>query len=182
MDNNRKNLLNDIKAFLLSDDKCMLITGTHQYQKHIMVMAALYKYYENAKVLFRTNSIQNVTNREFLGRFISKSPKAGERFRIQNNIYEVDSFNNSGTWYKTSNEFDFAIVYPIDAMTRKDVRLQGIDDLFEYKKIGKIFLVSWTDRSDDYSLYDKYVDRHSVFDAEEEDLEYHKRVLERRMK
>ena len=45
------------------------------------------------------------------------------------------------------------------------------------KHIEKIFLVSWTDKSDDYSLFDKYVDRQSIYDAEEEDAEYHKRVL-----
>lgn len=30
----------------------------------------------------------------------------------------------------------------------------------------------------DYSIFEKYVDRKCVYDAEEEDIEYHRRVLE----
>lgn len=177
MANNKQQLLEDINEFLKSDDKCMLITGTNQYKKHLAIMASIDKYYKNATIIFRINSMQNVNGQEFLGRFIKKTPKSGERFRIGRNIYEVDSFNTKSTWYKTSNKCDFAIIYPLDAITRQDVSLQCIDDLFNFKDIGKIFLVSWTDRSDEYSLFNKYVDRKSIYDAEEEDIEYHKRVL-----
>ena len=41
MSNNKENLLLSIEEFLCSEEKCMFITGTHQYRKHIMVMAAL---------------------------------------------------------------------------------------------------------------------------------------------
>ena len=34
--------------------------------------------------------MQNVSNREFLGRFVTKKPKAGERFRIGNSIYDAE--------------------------------------------------------------------------------------------
>lgn len=182
MINDKKNLLTNIEEFLKSDEKCILITGTHQYEKHITVVVALNHYYKNARILFRTNSIQNVVQRDFLGKVIKKVPSVGEKIKVGNNIYEVDSFNNSGTWNKTSRNFHFAIVYPIDAITRKDVSIDAIKDLFERKTIDKIFLVSWTDRSDDYTLYKDYIDRHIVFDAEEENLEYHHRVLALRTK
>lgn len=179
---NRKNLITNIEGFLKSDEKCMLITGTHQYEKHITVITVLNRFYRNTRILFRTNAIQNITQRDFLGRFIKKAPKAGEKIKVGNNIYEIDSFNNSGTWNKTSLNFHAAIVYPIDAITRNNASLEGIKDLFEDKNIEKIFLVSWTDRDDDYSLYKDYVDRHIVFDAEEENLEYHNRVMALRAK
>jgi len=122
--------------------------------------------------------MQNLLDREFLGRFISKQPKMGQPFRIKNNIYEADTFTNSSSWHKTSREFDYAIFYPIDAIARRDVNIKCIDNLFSKKDIGKIFLVSWTDINYDYSIFDDYVDRRCIYDAEEEDIEYHNRVLE----
>lgn len=70
------------------------------------------------------------------------------------------------------------IFYPIDSVARGDVNIKCIDNLFADKEIGKVFLVSWTDMNYDYSIFDKYVNRKCVYDAEEEDAEYHKRVLE----
>ena len=177
MANNRKELINSIKAFLDSEEKCMLITGTHQYQKHMVTIAVLNKYLPGAHVLFRTNAMQNLTESSFLGELIDKQPKMGQRFRIENNVYEADTFNNKGSWHKTSYDLDVAIIYPIDAIVRGSVKMDCIDDLFRDKDIKKIFLISWTDAGYDYSVLDRYVDRHAVFDAEEEDLEYHKRVL-----
>ena len=37
--NNLQDASKDILNFLKSDKKCMLITGTHQYKKHILVMS-----------------------------------------------------------------------------------------------------------------------------------------------
>lgn len=122
--------------------------------------------------------MQNLLDREFGGRFISKQPKIGQTFRIGNSVYEADTFTNSCSWYKTSREFDYAIFYPIDSIARGDVNTKCIDNLFECKEIGKIFLVSWTDMNYDYSIFDQYVNRKCVYDAEDEDIEYHKRVLD----
>lgn len=178
MSNNKENLLQSIEEFLYSEEKCMFITGTHQYRKHIMVMAALDHLKPKSHILFRSSTMQNLLDREFLGRFISKQPKIGQAFRIKNSIYEADTFTNSSSWYKSSREFDYAIFYPIDSVARGDVNIKCIDNLFADKEIGKVFLVSWTDRNYDYSAFDKYVNRKCVYDAEEEDAEYHKRVLE----
>lgn len=178
MANNKKQFLKSIEEFIKSDEKCMLITGTHQYKKHIGVMAMLDECMPGSTVLFRSNAMQNLTEGSFLGKFIKKQPKVGEAFRLENNIYEADSFNNKSSWYKTSRQFDAAIVYPIDAIARGDVSTDCVKDIFENKTVSKIFLVSWTDVGYDYSIFDQYVERHAIYDAEEEDLEYHKRVLD----
>lgn len=179
MANNKEQLIKSIEEFLASDEKCMFITGTHQYEKHIAAMAMLNRCMPNSKILFRINAMQNITGDSFLGKYVSKKPKAGEQFRIGKNIYEADSFNTKNSWSKTSHQFDAAILYPVDAIARKDVKIDCIENLFIHKHISKIFLVSWTDHNNyDYSIFDKYVDRCVVYDAEEEDIEYHKRVLD----
>lgn len=178
MSNNKENLLQNIEEFLYSEEKCMFITGTHQYKKHIMVMAALDHLKPESHILFRSSTMQNLLDREFLGRFISKQPKIGQAFRIENSIYEADTFANSSSWHKSSREFDYAIFYPIDSIARGDTNIKCIDNLFEDKEIGKVFLVSWTDSNYDYSIFDKYVNKKCVYDAEEEDVEYHKRILD----
>lgn len=178
MANNKEQFIREINMFIESDEKCVLVTGTHQYEKHIGVMALLNQCMPHSLILFRSNAMQNLTERSFLGEFIQKKPRIGEKFRIENNIYEADSFNNKSSWGKTSKSFDAAILYPIDAIARKDVSIECIDNLFGNKCIKKIFLISWTDCSYDFSIFDKYVDKRVVYDAEEEDLEYHKRVLE----
>jgi len=178
MSNNKENLLQNIEEFLCSKEKCMFITGTNQYKKHIMVMAALDQLKPKSHILFRSSTMQNLLERKFLGRFISKQPKIGQAFIIENSIYEADTFTNSSSWYKSSREFDYAIFYPIDSVARGDTNIKCINNLFEGKKIEKVFLVSWTDRNYDYSVFDKYVNRKCVYDAEEEDAEYHKRVLD----
>lgn len=178
MSNNKENLLCNIEEFIDSEEKCMFITGTNQYKKHIMVMAALDQLMPGAHILFRSSSMQNLLDKEFLGRFIFKQPKIGQEFKIENNIYEADTFTNSSSWYKTKREFDAAIFYPIDAIARGNVDIKCIDNLFINKDVKKIFLISWTDNNYDYSIFNKYIDRECIYDAIEEDIDYHNRVLE----
>lgn len=177
--NNKENAIRQIEAFLQSDEKCMLLTGTNQYEKHKLVMRVLNNQLENHLLLFRTNAMQNISNNEHLGwAGVKRNPKAGERIRIRKNTYECDSLNSSNTWYKTNRKFSCALVYPIDPLCRDD-KMDAIDDLFDHKDISKIFLITWTDRREyGYSLFDKYVDRRVAYDAEEEDPAYHKRVLD----
>ena len=176
---NRAQAIIEIKDFLQSDERCMLLTGTHQYEKHKLIMRILNEELANHLILFRTNSMQNIIEREFIGwTGLKKNLKAGERIKIGKNLYECDSFNTSSTWYKGSNKFSCAIVYPIDYIC-KSQKFQSIDNLFEHKNISKIFLVSWTEnRLYDYSILSKYFNRHVIYDAEEEDPAYHKRVLQ----
>ena len=180
MANGKKQLMQKIEDFIKSDKKCMFITGTHQYQKHLLTIAMLEHLCPGSHVLFRSGGMQTLTDEYFLGQFIEKQPKIGEKYRIGNNIYESDTIYNSGSWHKTSLNFDFAIIYPIDSIAREGKKyLKCIDNLFDFKKVEKVFLISWTDSKYDYSIFDKYVDASCIYDVEEENLDYHKRVLER---
>jgi hypothetical protein len=155
----------------------MLITGSHQYDKHKAVIQYLDKNHKNIRVLFRTNSMAMV--KEHLNAPMSATPKAGQTIKIGNNKYEFDAFTSRVTWHHSSNKFAAVIVYPIDPIARKSLSLESIEDLYSYKTFQKIFFISWTDNKDnDYSIFDKYIDRKCTFDAEEEDQDYHKRVID----
>lgn len=175
--NGQKDAIKSIEEFLKSDNKCMLITGTHQFKKHLLAMYVINQHYKNARILFRTNVMDNLTNINYLGKFIDKKPKIGELFKIENNYYSADTFQKS-SWWKTDEDFNFSIFYPLDSILRDSVTPNCIHNLFNEKKINKIFLVSWTDHnSDNYSKFEKYIDAKTIYDAEEEDIHYHKRVL-----
>lgn len=176
--NTKQNAIESIEEFLHSDERCLLITGTHQYAKHKLIMAILDKHFEHHLFLFRTNSLKNVSNNDHLGwAGVNKTPKAGETFKVGRNMYQCDSLTSSGTWYKTSRRFACAIVYPVDTLYRSG-DVSSIDDLFKFKEISKVFLASWMDRNEyDHSIFAQFVQRHVVYDAEQEDPEYHQRVL-----
>lgn len=174
--NGKDQAIKQIIEFLESDEKCMLITGTHQFEKHKLIMRILNKYYKNAHILFRVNSMDNTTIPSFIG--LKKKPAAGTSCKIGDNYYEFDSFNTRATWSKTSRKFDFAIVYPLDALCRS-LKKEAIRDLFDYKNISKVFLCSWTDDlSYDYSKFEEFYSRHVIYDSQEEDPEYHQRLLD----
>ena len=177
--NNLQDARKDILDFMRSDKKCMLITGTHQYKKHVLVMALIDKYYQNAHVLFRASGVNHAfTTPDILGKLVDQKRKAGEIFKLNNNYYCVDAYLRKDTWYKSANKHNFAIVYPIDGITDDPKLLDSIENLFVDKQIDKIFLVSWTDhKKEDVSIYNKYVDVATIYDVEEEDIHYHRRVL-----
>lgn len=171
----QENVIKQISDFLMSDEKGMLITGTHQFKKHRIVMHTINKIHNRKLILLRTNSMGMV--KEHLKGLMKRQPKAGERFKLGNNVYEFDSFNTSSTWHKTNHNFSIVIVYPIDAIARGDVSMECIEDLFQFKEFDKIIFISWTDNLvNDYSKFDKYVNRKCVYDAD--DTKYHERVLE----
>jgi hypothetical protein len=177
--NGKKQAVEEIEKFLRSEDKGILITGTHQYDKHKLVMAIIEKKYKKANILFRTNSMSNIKDRDFLGWCgVKKTPKAGEKIKIGNNYYQFDSCNTRNTWSNTSKDFDVAILYPLDSAYRGKIK-EILDDLYIRKNISKIFLVSWTDRKDyNYSELSNYYINSIVYDALEEDKDYHFRVIE----
>lgn len=176
--NGKEQTIEQITEFLKSDEKSIILTGTHQFRKHKLIMALLNKYYKNAKILFRVNGMDNITNREFVGfAGVKKTPKSGEWIKISNNYYTFDSLNRT-TWKRSGNKFDFAILYPIDSAMKGNIN-DILEDLTEYKDIGKLFLVSWTDNKNyDYASISKYYNRHVIYDAEEEDPAYHQRVID----
>ncbi|QIK86633.1 hypothetical protein G7061_08425 [Erysipelothrix sp. HDW6B] len=177
--NDKAKFISDLKDFIMSDGKGVLITGTHQYSKHKVIISVLNEMYKNKKILFRSNSMNNLSNSDFVGfAGINKQPKSNQWYKVGNNYYMFDSFNNSRTNASRSNQFDFAIVYPIDAMIRekKYNRMYDLDSQYNLKKI---FYVSWTDRSSYvYNDINDLYQNHLIYDVEQEDPEYHKRVLE----
>ena len=153
--NNRENLKKDIIEFIQSDDeKIMLITGTHQFEKHMEVLRTLN---------------QNVQDG-------LKSAKLNTRIKVGNLRMYIDTINKK-SW--RNERYNVSILYPVDSICRKkdEQRKEILDDLIR-NTVHKVFIVSWTD-SYDYSWLDEFgIDRTVVFDAEEEDSAYHGRVIE----
>jgi len=171
--NGRQLAIDGITKFMYSKEKGLLLTGTHQLKKHRLIMTLLEEYCQNAKILFRINALQNLTSYSFLG--LRNPPRAGELMRLGHNYYQFDAMTNSGTWRKSGFGFNFAIVYPIDYLCKKPY-LEPIDDIVN--RTDKLFLCSWTDMVEyDFTVFSDYYTSHVVYDAEEEDIAYHKRVL-----
>ncbi|WP_170075082.1 hypothetical protein [Paraclostridium dentum] len=173
--NNRENLNIEIKKFLENNaEKIMLITGTHQYEKHIELLKTLSKYEEDGtKVLFRLNGKDNI---ETIFNNKIKSAKLNTRIKIGNIQMYIDTINNR-TW--RNDKYDVSIIYPIDPLCRmNDRKREEIINNLLRNNVNKLFIVSWTDNYDYTWLNEFGVDRIAVFDAEEEDKAYHSRVLE----
>ena len=83
--NNLDQAVERISSFLWYQDKFLLISGTHQYEKHILALRLVFNLYKSpATILFRSNSMQNLQSRSFLGRlFHSKiNFKTGTPYQI----------------------------------------------------------------------------------------------------
>lgn len=169
--NNEKQVISQIKEFVDSDERVMLLSGSHKNNKHKLVMAILNEYFDNSKILFRANSLRNIPENDFLGfAGISKIPAAGKISKIYNNYFEFDSFSKA-TWNRTNEKFNFSILYPIDAIVRN--KSYGIlDNLFNQKDIGKIFLVTCTDAVENYTSISDFCDKHVIYDFLEDDPEF----------
>ena len=86
----------------------------------------------------------------------------------------------SRTWRRINNQLACAIVYLVDALYRKQ-DISPIEDLLDYKQIGKVFLVSWTDGGrHDQRYFEQIAEQHLIYDAEEEDPLYLQRMLDRK--
>lgn len=173
--NTRENLKSEIIAFLENDEeKIMLITGTHQYEKHMEVLRTLNKNVQDGvKVLFRLNGKDNIDS---IFQHSLKSAKLNTRIKVGNLRMYIDTINKK-SW--RNEKYNVSILYPVDSICRKkdEQRKEILDDLIR-NTVHKVFIVSWTD-SYDYSWLDEFgIDRTVVFDAEEEDPAYHGRVIE----
>jgi hypothetical protein len=162
----------NLRDFLVSHERCALVTGTHQNEKHKLVLTTLARVERPSRILFRVNSMENV------GSFLDH-PAATFHTGLQNpfgphSMY-IDSINPA-SWNGTPAALNYAILYPVDSVCRKSGRLDIIDDLCRYRNIEKCFLVSWVDNQS-YEWLQEYVDRNIAFDAEEENPELHQRVI-----
>lgn len=173
--NNRKNLEKEIIEFIKNDDeKIMLITGTHQYEKHMEVLRALNSENINdgVKVLFRVNAKDNIGS---IFNHKIKTKKLNERIKVGKLRLYIDTINKK-SW--KDEKYNVSILYPLDSVCRmKEANRKEIINNLLKNTINKVFLVSWTDHFD-YSWLNEFgIDRIVVFDAEEEDKEYHEKVL-----
>lgn len=173
--NNRDNLKKNIIEFIQADnEKIMLITGTHQYEKHMEVLRTLNQNVQDGvKVLFRINGADNIGN-IFENKL--KSAKLNTRIKVGNLRLYIDTINRR-TW--KNEKYNVSVIYPVDSICRMkdEQRKEILDDLIR-NAVHKVFIVSWTD-SYDYSWLDEFgIDRTVSFDAEEEDSAYHGRVIE----
>lgn len=172
---NRENLQNEISEFIKSNnEKIMLITGTHQYEKHMEVLKTLNNTVQDGvKVLFRINGADNIDS---IFKNMLKSPKLNTRIKLGKLKLYIDTINKK-SW--RNERYNVSILYPVDSICRKkdEQRKEILDDLIR-NTVHKVFIVSWTD-SYDYIWLDEFgIDRTVVFDAEEENPAYHGRVLE----
>mgnify|MGYP005828836913 CR=1 FL=1 len=182
MSNNRKNAIENLIEFIRSDEKVVLIKGTHQYEKHSLVMQLLDESDLNVGV-FRSNSLQNIST--FLGHAGYKVPlnkrfSSGKGYRTGTTTFYFDSLFTKSTWSKSPTQMDFALVYPMDSFCEQNQKTKDefLYDILTRKSIKKIFIVTWTDIRHGYDWLTEYVDRTIIYDAEEEDPAYHQRVLE----
>lgn len=183
MSNNLKNAYEKIISFIESDtEKTILITGTHQYKKHSLVLDILENHYDLKHGLLRSNSLDNIAL--FLEQAgynvkLNKKFNSGDSYKIGTLSIQFDSIFSVRTWNNTNRDLDFAIIYPMDSFCEKDSKAKDrlIKDILEERNIRKVFIVSWTDTRHEYDWLNGVVDRKVIYDAEEDDIDYHNRVL-----
>lgn len=171
--NNRENLKKEIIEFIKSDDeKLMFITGTHQFEKHMEVLRTLNQsVQDDVKVLFRINSKDNIDS---IFKHSLKSVKLNTKIKVGSLKMYIDTINKK-SW--RNERYNVSILYPVDSICRKkdEQRKEILNDLIR-NTVNKVFIVSWTDSYDYSWLYEFGIDRAVVFDAMEEDIDYHNRV------
>ncbi len=173
--NNRQNAKEKIIDFLASDKKALLLTGTHQNEKHVLVLHSIVNAVSKpSSILFRANSMDN------LGSFFkahTKNFKTGKPYKMGKHAMYIDTINKA-SWKNTKHHYDYAIIYPLDSVLKISGREEIFKDLYVHRNVGKIFIVSWTDhRIYNYEDLAEFYDEHVVFDALEENPAYHQRVI-----
>lgn len=171
--NTKEKALLQLNEFMESDERVVLITGTHQYEKHRLALQVINSYSSSDKVLFRVNALDNLGS---IFQNHSLNHKAGKTYKLGDNVLHIDSINER-SWSKTPHSINSAVLYPLDSPTRDIKKRKDIvEDLLD-RQAEKVFLVSWTD-THDFSWVNEYIDRHVIYDAEEEDPAYHQRVVD----
>lgn len=169
--NTKDKAAKEIFEFLESNKECLLLTGTHMFKKHELLVSIL-NTVPNKKILFRTNALKN------LGTFLKADTqfKSGVPYSTINDIdYYFDSIDIK-TWNRSPYNIDIAIVYPVSAILSKGLYIKVLKDLQE-RGAKKVFFVSCQETYN-FSILDNYVDQKVIYDVEEEDVEYHNRVIE----
>lgn len=174
--NTKAKAIQGLLSFIQSQEKVILLTGTYQHRKHVLALSLiLSKYPSPATVLFRANSSTGFT--DFLAPVLdlTKKPRPGEPVDIQGGYQLYVDTINPRSWSSSPRNVDVALVYPLDSLNYDDGD-ECVQDLMR-RNVKKIFLVSDTDNKD-FGWTNQFNPEHVVYDAEEEDPEYHKRVTE----
>ncbi|WP_059043969.1 hypothetical protein [Paenibacillus rubinfantis] len=170
--NTRQKAITSLVDFVNSKESGVLIIGTHQYQKHVLALQTLAQLKGPSTILLRVNSMRN------LGTILedhATTYKTGTGYEIGNHTIYIDSINTT-SWRKTPVNVDYSVIYPIDSICRSNSKERIMDDL-KRRTTKKMFLASWTDNYD-YDWLAPYIDRTVIYDVEEEDPEYHKRMID----
>lgn len=169
--NTKSKAITEIKNFLDSDDLCLLLTGTHMFEKHPLLLRVLVSELNNKTILFRVNSMNN------LDTILQDSKlKTGVPYSLGSNQLYIDSLNVR-TWNKSPYKVDYSIVYPIGSIMKENKYDKRVLDDLKNRTTEKIFLVSCYENND-FSLLDDIVDFKVAYDSEEDDVDYHNRVID----
>jgi hypothetical protein len=168
--NSRTDAIAAIESFFQSNNRILLLSGTHQNEKHKLLLSCLGTTAKPISILFRANAQQNV------GLFLSLSgrgsiPKSGAQVGALR-IY-ADTIN-SRSWKASPGKVDIAIVYPVDSLNPK-TGPECVEDLLV--RADRVCLATWTDNKD-FGWIEAYHPIKAVYDAEEERPEYHERMTE----
>ena len=172
---NRQQATRAILSFFGSTDRVLLLTGTYQNEKHVLVLSTIFASYpQNARILFRANSVQHIE--DFLAPLIRlpTHPQRGAPIKVGRFELYTDTISPQ-TWRSSPNAIDLAIIYPVDSL---DYESGGecVQDILR-RGAKKVLLVSWTDNKD-FGWVDAFDPVKVIFDAEEERPDYHGRMIE----
>lgn len=163
--NTRKQAEDVLADFMDSNEKVVLLTGTNTYQKRVLALQTLLNEPEEATILFRTNYTENL--KVYYGAF-DTTFRTGRAYRVENHTLYIDTMKET-SWVKSPVQVDHAVVYPLDhACTFKEKARQQIFDDLMRRVTGKILLVGGDDQTE-YEWLSDLVDRHVVYDVEEDE-------------
>lgn len=168
----RKDAEASLAEFMASNEKVVLITGTNEHRKHTLALQTLVNEANQSTILFRANYLANFPT--FFGYF-GTGFKKGTAYTVEGHTLFIDSLK-AASWDKSPLQVDHAILYPLGSLCqcKGRERIRIVEDLIQ-RASGKIFIVSITD-DNDYEWLSDIVERHVVYDTEEEDPEFDQRI------
>lgn len=174
--NTKEKATKNILDFLRSDNKVLLLTGTHQSEKHSLALSLILAEYPSpANILFRANHSTNI--KTFLSPVLelSKNPKTGKPIKISGGYnLHVDTINQM-SWNSSPSDIDIAIVYPVGSLGESKGD-DCVQDLIR-RNAKKIVLVSYIDNKD-ISWVEQFNPVKVTYDSEEDDPNQHARIKE----
>lgn len=174
--NTKEKAIQEISGFLRSDNQVLLLTGTHQNEKHSLALSVvLAEYPAPAAILFRANHLRDIRNILKPVVALRKDSKTGTKMNV-NGDYKlyVDTINPM-SWKSSPSVIDIAVIYPVGSLkgSKGD---DCIQDLIR-RNAKKIILVSWTDNTD-IGWVEQFNPKKVIYDSEENAPEHHAEIEE----